>query len=240
MTTAERQRVFAIGDLHLPGGEDKSMDVFGQHWEGHFERIAEDWMTRVTPEDVVLIPGDISWAMRLEDAIPDLNAIAALPGHKVMIRGNHDYWWSSIGKVRSNLKPGLYALQNDALKLGNTVCCGSRGWLIPGDTADGDLRKIYARELVRMELSLQAGSKAAADGNSRLVAMIHYPPCDELGRENDMTQLFERYGVQDVVYGHLHGAANAHAFSGILNGIRYHPVSCDGLGFQLYQLPLWP
>lgn len=239
MTNGECQRIFAIGDLHLPGGADKSMDVFGAHWEGHFDRIAEDWVARVAPEDVVLIPGDISWAMRLEDALPDLDAIAALPGHKVMIRGNHDYWWSSIGKVRQSLKPGLYALQNDALRFGDTVCCGSRGWLIPGETADADLRKIYARELVRMELSLQQGSKALGE-NGRLVALIHYPPCDEQGRENEMTQLFARYAVHDVVYGHLHGVANAHAFSGTLRGIRYHPVSCDGLGFQLYELPALP
>jgi predicted phosphohydrolase len=237
MTTGEHQRVFAIGDLHLPGGADKSMDVFGAHWKGHFERIAEDWKARVTPADVVLIPGDISWAMRLEDALPDMDAIAALPGHKVMIRGNHDYWWNSIGKVRGSLKPGLYALQNDAVRLGEIVCCGSRGWLIPGETADADTRKIYARELLRMELSLQQGIKLLEE-KSRLVTMIHFPPCDELGRENEMTRLFEHYGVHDVVYGHLHGAAGAHAFSGTQRGISYHPVSCDGLGFRLYELPV--
>ena len=129
------------------------MDIFGDHWEDHFGRISEDWRARVTPEDTVLIPGDISWAMQLAAAKPDLDAIGALPGRKVLIRGNHDYWWSGITQVRCNLPKGMYALQNDALDLGFCVVCGSRGWSFP--TPETPLSpeddKIYRRELLRVE-----------------------------------------------------------------------------------------
>ena len=121
--------LFAIGDLHLPGGEEKPMDIFGDHWENHFEHIAADWRARVKDGDVVLIPGDISWAMQLERAVPDLQKIGALPGRKVLIKGNHDYWWNSVSKLRRVLPEGMSALQHDALDMGDFVVCGTRGWI---------------------------------------------------------------------------------------------------------------
>ena len=148
------KRIFAIADLHLPGEKDKSMDIFGPHWEGHFEKIKADWALKVDDEDIVLIPGDISWAMTLEGALEDLFSIGELPGYKVLLRGNHDYWWSSISKLRSVLPDKMYAVQNDALLIGDYVICGSRGWAITeGETAEAD-KKIYERELMRMEMSL--------------------------------------------------------------------------------------
>ena len=130
--------LFAIGDLHLPGGDDKPMNVFGDHWDDHFERISEDWRARVGEDDTVLIPGDISWAMQLEHAIPDLHAIGELPGKKVILKGNHEYWWSSITKVRANLPAGMKALQYDALDIGEAVVCGTRLWNLP--TRDNALK----------------------------------------------------------------------------------------------------
>ena len=124
-------RIFAIGDLHLPGGEKKPMDVFGAHWENHFERISSDWRDKVSQEDVVLIPGDISWAMQLGDALEDLERISQLPGKKLILRGNHDFWWSSLTQLRCSLPPGMHALQNDAYDAGDVVFCGSRGWTLP-------------------------------------------------------------------------------------------------------------
>ena len=124
-------RVYAIGDLHLPGGAVKPMDVFGAHWENHFARISEDWRGRVKDQDVVLIPGDISWAMQLDGAQADLDAIAALPGRKILLRGNHDYWWNSLTRVRSLLREGCYALQNDSVYLDGLLFCGTRGWTCP-------------------------------------------------------------------------------------------------------------
>ena len=123
--------IFAIGDLHLPGGDKKPMDVFGAHWERHFERICADWQSRVKPEDIVLIPGDISWAMQLSDALNDLREIAKLPGTILLLRGNHDYWWSSLSQLRACLPENMHAVQNDAFDAGDCVFCGTRGWTIP-------------------------------------------------------------------------------------------------------------
>ncbi len=230
-------QIFAIGDFHLPGGLNKPMDVFGAHWEGHFDKISQDWLDRVGVDDIVLIPGDISWAMHLEAARADLEQIGRLPGSKIMIRGNHDYWWNSISRLRTLLPQGMYALQNDAMKLKGYVFCGSRGWSQPDREDDAENSKIYQRELMRMELSLQRG-RALAQAGEPLIVLIHYPPTDFSGKATPMTELFERYEVNEVFYGHLHGPANAYAFDGSLGTVNYHPVSCDGLGFKLYELPV--
>lgn len=225
--------IYAIGDLHLPGGDDKPMAVFGAHWEGHFLKIAQDWRARVRPEDLVLIPGDISWAMQTEDALPDLRAIGELPGRKILMRGNHDYWWCGITRLRELLPSGMYAIQNDALRMEDVILCGTRGWTLPAQE-NGPDEKIYAREVLRMEMSLEHARRL---GPARLIVMTHYPPLDEKGGETRMSALFARYGVGDVVYGHLHGASLRGAVNGLHGGVRYHCVSCDGLQFRLYRLP---
>jgi len=152
-------RLFAIGDLHLPGGDDKPMDVFGGQWEDHFLRISQDWRGRVGETDVVLIPGDISWAMQLRDAVADLTAIGALPGRKVLVKGNHDYWWNGVTQVRSALPEGMSVLQHSAIDLEEAVVCGTRGWTIP--TKDAPLPpeewKIYQRELLRLNQGKATG-----------------------------------------------------------------------------------
>ena len=137
-------RVFAISDLHLSGAVDKPMDIFGEEWENHAERIARNWDLEVGSSDLVLIPGDISWAMTLNEAKPDLSWIADRPGLKVMVRGNHDYWWSSISRVRAALEPGVYALQNDSIAFGHVVVCGTRGWVLRDnpDFTDHDRRSL--------------------------------------------------------------------------------------------------
>ena len=225
--------IYAIGDLHLPGGDNKPMEVFGAHWEGHFARICQDWREKVTDDDVVLIPGDISWAMQVEDALPDLRAIGELPGKKIILRGNHDYWWCGISRLREILPQGMYAVQNDAMLLGDTAFCGTRGWTLPTSQAAED-EKIYSRELLRMEMSLDRARKLGA---KRLVVMCHYPPLGDRGEETRLSHLLARYEADDVVYGHLHGASLRGAVTGVYSGVRYHCVSCDGLGFQLYRLP---
>ena len=226
--------VFAIGDLHLPGGDDKPMNVFGPHWEGHWEKIRADWLDRVTEPDVVLIPGDISWAMQLSDALPDLRAIGELPGRKILLRGNHDYWWGAISRVRDALPAGMYALQNDALLLDGITYCGSRGWTNPQQGSAEDAR-LYERELARLRLSLERARQLNPAG--RMVALTHFPPLGEGGAETPVSDMMAEYGVSDVVYGHLHGASVRGAFTGEVGGVRYHFVSCDGLAFKLYQLP---
>ena len=229
-------RTYAIGDLHLPGGDMKPMDVFGPQWERHFERIAEDWSRRVAEDDVVLIPGDISWAMRQQEAEPDLRAIGALPGRKILLRGNHDYWWSAIGRVRAALPAGMYALQNDAVVLGGQVFCGTRGWICPGEEPlnPEDVR-VHAREVVRFRLSLETARRVAPD--LPLTVLMHFPPAAERREEDSrFLSLAGEYGASRLVYGHLHGAGLRNALAGRRGAMHIHQVSCDGLGFRLLDL----
>lgn len=239
-------RIFAIGDLHLPGGDKKPMDVFGAHWENHFERISSDWRDKVSQKDVVLIPGDISWAMQLGDALEDLERISQLPGKKLILRGNHDFWWSSLTQLRCSLPPGMHALQNDAYDAGDVVFCGSRGWTLPqpgntealqGTAASQD-EKIYRREAMRLEMSLKAARKLA--GERPVFAMMHYPPLlpEYVRVGTEFTRLMTECGVSRCVYGHLHGPSVQRGYSGMYNGVQYDLVSCDALGFALKEVSL--
>ena len=226
--------VFAISDLHLPA-QVKPMDVFGPHWKNHFERIRADWLARVSEGDVVLLPGDLSWAMRLEDAAEDLNSIAALPGIKILLRGNHDYWWSAIGRVRRALGENMFALQNDSLLIDGRLYAGARGWTLPAtDAPDDEDARIYQRERLRLEMSLKHAR--ARDAQAPLTALMHYPPLTD--EQPGFSDILEAYGVSDCVYGHLHGSGLYGAVRGQRGSVRYHQVSCDGLDFHLY--PLYP
>ena len=228
--------LFAIGDLHLPGGDEKPMEIFGDHWEGHFERISRDWRERVGEEDVVLIPGDISWAMQLKDAAPDLAAIGQLPGRKIIIKGNHDYWWNSMTQVRSVLPDSVQAIQHSAVDLGDCVVCGTRGWVFP--TKETPLSKedqrIYNREVIRLEMALKEGRQIC--GDRPLIVMMHYPPLYDLERETEFTRLLKEHGAHTVVYGHLHCAGIRVGFHGECAGVRYMLTSCDSLDFRLAQV----
>ena len=223
--------VFAISDLHLPARQ-KPMDVFGAHWANHFDKISEDWRARVRNEDIVLLPGDLTWAMHLEEAMEDVRRVGEMPGKKLILRGNHDYWWSAIGRVRRALPENMFAIQNDAMLLDGILFAGTRGWTIPGADADPDDVRIYNRERLRLEMSMKAARRI--DANAPIVAMLHYPPLMESAK--GFSDILENYGVADCVYGHLHGASIAGAVRGLRGGVRYHHVSCDGLDFKLYLL----
>lgn len=223
--------VFAISDLHLPARQ-KPMDVFGAHWANHFDKISEDWRARVRNEDIVLLPGDLTWAMHLEEAMEDVRRVGEMPGKKLILRGNHDYWWSAIGRVRRAFPENMFAIQNDAMLLDGILFAGTRGWTIPGADADPDDVRIYNRERLRLEMSMKAARRI--DANAPIVAMLHYPPLMESAK--GFSDILENYGVADCVYGHLHGASIAGAVRGLRGGVRYHQVSCDGLDFKLYLL----
>ncbi len=224
--------IYAISDLHLPAGNDKPMDIFGEHWEKHFDRIKEDWLKRVTDDDIVLLPGDLSWAMQLQDALQDLDAIGALPGKKILTRGNHDYWWSSIGRVRDKLSKNMYALQNDAVVLDGYVFAGTRGWILPTEEIGEDDKRIFLRELKRLTMSLEHARRIAP--NLPLICMLHYPPLSDNMRSTEVTRILRDFDVKHAVYGHLHGTALNGAFRGESDGIIYHQVSCDGLNFKIH------
>ena len=219
--------IYAIGDLHLSFSCEKPMDVFGPQWKDHAKRLDEAWRAVVGPEDLVLIPGDISWAMQLSAAQPDLDFIGALPGKKLLLRGNHDYWWSSLTRVRAALDPSVFALQNDAFVYGAYAIGGTRGWNCPGSagfTAADE--KIHAREAQRLALSL-----AQLPEHKIRIVMMHFPPFTERGFDPTFTKLFAQYGVSRVVYAHLHGAAHKHAFEGVHENVRYFFAAGDYLQF---------
>jgi len=232
-------RIFGISDLHLSFATDKPMDVFGDHWRGHADKMAAAWDAAVADDDVVLCPGDLSWAMKLDEAAVDLAWIGNRRGRvKVLTRGNHDYWWSAIGKVRSALPAGVVALQNDAVDLGDVVVCGSRLWSCPG-ALDWDVHdeKIHLREVERLKLSLEAARRLAA--GRPLIAAIHYPPFDKAKQPTAYSALLEQYGVALCVYGHLHGRrAHRTAFEGERGGVTYRLIACDHLDFA--PLQVWP
>ena len=179
-------------------------------------------------DDIVLISGDLSWAMHLEDAREDIAYIGALGGRKVIIRGNHDYWWKSITAVRSMLPEGMYAVQNDALKLGGCVICGTRLWTTPepGKEQPPADKVIYDRELIRLKMSLDAAAKLREEGDS-LVVMLHYPPFNSTFRPTVFTDAIAEYSPDAVVYGHLHGGSSRIRRKLILDGIPYYLTSCD-------------
>jgi len=222
--------IFAIGDLHMSGNGVKPMDIFGPHWDRHMDTVRRNWIDRVSPADTVLLPGDISWAMQFAEAEQDLLEIARLPGTKVLLRGNHDYWWSSITKLRSFLPPGMLALQNDSVTLENTAICGTRGWDFPTELSPLDEQgtKIYKRELIRLRMALDSAQKRGLP----ILAMTHFPPLLKDWRDTEFTALLEEYGVERCVYGHLHGVGIRNGFNGTHNGIAYRLVSCDAIGFS--------
>ncbi|MFY9506690.1 MAG: metallophosphoesterase [Caldicoprobacterales bacterium] len=227
--------VFAIGDLHLSAAVDKPMDIFGLEWKDHWTRIREDWQARVGHDDIVLIPGDISWAMTFDQAKPDLDSIGELPGRKVLIKGNHDYWWSSITKLRQELGASISLIQNDSVTIDNYTICGTRGWALPGSRGFTDHdQRIYTRELQRLKLSLDHGQMSREKG--RLIVMLHYPPFDERGEASGFVELVNDYKASHLVYGHLHGPSTANAFEGSYGQTQYHLVSCDKLDFKLKQI----
>ncbi len=218
-------RIFAIADLHLSLSGEKPMDIFGGQWTGHTEKIKKNWLKLVEEDDVVLMAGDSSWAMKYEDAIPDLMWIAELPGKKVLVKGNHDLWWTSISKLNA-LDKDMYFLQNTYYKAGEYAVCGSRGWICPGDSefTEHD-RKIYERELGRLRTSLSAAKNA---GEKHIIGILHYPPANDVMEDSGFTSLFEEFGTELVVYGHLHGTdPYLRGLEGKRNGVEYRLTACD-------------
>ena len=212
------------------------MDIFGEKWGGYLTKIEQDWNLKVSNDDVVLIPGDLSWAMKLENALIDFKFFENLKGTKIIIRGNHDYWWQSITRLREALPSGIIALQNDAVKIGNYVFCGSRGWAVEGspDFSEQD-RKLYNREKERFTLALKHAEKLREEGNE-LVALIHYPPFNIRREDSDFTTLFEKYNVNKVVYGHLHGKDAKPYYRINKNGVEYILASCDLVDNKLVEV----
>lgn len=222
--------LYAIGDLHLSFTTQKPMDVFGENWVGHTEKIKKKWCDKISHNDTILIPGDISWAMKLDEAMIDLQWIDSLPGRKILLRGNHDYWWTSINKLNS-LFQGMDFLQNNYYSYHDYAICGTRGWICPNKVKfDDHDQKVYQRELHRLKLSLDSAIK---DGFKKCIVMTHYPPTNDKKDPSDFTRIYEEYGVVKVIYGHLHDSDSFKiALKGMYNDVEYKLVSGDYIDFD--------
>lgn len=248
-------KVWAIGDLHLSFGvPNKSMDLFGPHWQEHAKKIEESWQSLVHIDDLVLIPGDISWAMRLEDAVIDLEWIHRLPGTKLLIKGNHDYWWGSLKKLTAILPPSLHLIQNNSFRWKNIAVGGARLWETPeydfskyieyrdnphAKMADPEVQaqedlseKIFERELQRLEMSL---ATMPNDVDVR-IAMTHYPPIGADLQPSKASKILEKHRIDICVFGHLHQIRANLSLFGTKNSVRYVLASSDYLRFQLTPL----
>lgn len=234
-------RLWGIADTHLSFGVDKPMDVFGPRWAAHAERMGEAWRRLVQPEDTVIVPGDISWAMTLEEALPDLQFLHELPGQVLIGRGNHDYWWSTLKKMNEFAEEhslsSLTFMKNDAylapLSRGRrAVVTNSRGWVLPGDpefTAQD--RKVYDREIGRIKMSLTAGKKLQEE-DDLFICSLHYPPLSRNGQDTPISELMEEFQVETCIYGHVHGIGSNSAYAGERNGVNYINVASDYLSFE--------
>ena len=224
--------IFTIGDLHLPLGIDKPMNIFGSQWDNYVERIAANWSAVVREGDTVVIPGDFSWATYIEQAQKDFEYLDKLPGKKIIIKGNHDYWWTTMSKLNEylvkNELSSISFLQNNSFIAEGISICGTRGWIYPAwTTFTADDEKYFNREVGRLELSLKAAQ------TDEIYVFTHYPPMSRECEGNAFTEMMKKYNVKRCYYGHLHGYSHANRISPVVDGIEYHLVSSDYLRFAL-------
>ena len=232
--------IFVIGDLHLSFNNPKPMDIFGEHWAGHEEKIKNNWIENVKEDDLVILPGDFSWETYLTDTKQDFKFLDNLPGKKILLKGNHDYWWTTLTAMRGFLKENNYTnidfLYNNSYEFDNKIICGTRGWSIIDEEAD---QKLINRELIRLELSLQDGINKFGN-DKEIIVFMHYPPITKnkmlTGEEADFVKLMKKYNVKRCYYGHLHGASISEAIEGEVEGIEFKLVSADGLNFKLLKI----
>jgi predicted phosphohydrolase len=232
--------LWGIADTHLSLASDKPMDVFGPSWENYVGRLKQGWQSKVGPEDTVLILGDISWALKLEEAVADLTFLHSLPGkRKILLRGNHDFWWTTRTQVQGLIeREGLDTLelfQNEALYIEEykALLVGTRGWKIPTDDSfSREDEKVYKRELNRLDLSIQQGKKIKDKEDVKsILGLMHYPPLARDGRPSDFALKMEDFGVSICCYGHVHGPAGRQAFSGLRGSCSYMKLSSDLVDF---------
>ena len=217
--------LYALGDPHLSLTAQKPMDVFGGAWEGYVDKLREG-LAPLTQQDTLVLAGDISWGMSLEEALEDFRFLDAVPCRKILVKGNHDYWWSTAAKMNAFFQENGLArfeiLHNTAIPYGDFALCGTRGWFYEETGSD----KIFRRELMRLEASLQAA------GDREKLVFLHYPPLFQGYRCGEILALLQQYGVKRCYYGHLHGPSLRRALEGVFDGIEFRLISADHLGFQ--------
>jgi uncharacterized protein len=225
-------KVFAIGDLHLEGGSGKTMDRFGENWRNHDVKIFEAWERVVASDDLVLIAGDTSWATRLEDALPDLQRVGRMKGHKLLLKGNHDYWWQSLAKFKRVLDPSIEIVNASSTIIDRVAVAGTRGWICPNDSSfEEHDTKIYEREVGRLKTALESLRGRETDYDALIVA-LHYPPTNDKHEASGFTELIDGYRTDVCVYGHIHGEFIQAALSGLRGRTMYRLVSADAVDFS--------
>lgn len=231
--------IYVIGDLHLSFGVDKPMNIFGDNWENHAEKIKNNWIKKVKEEDTVIIPGDFSWAMYLEESEKDFQFLNSLPGRKILSKGNHDYWWTTVTKMYKFLKEKKFEnidfLYNNSYLIEDKIIVGTRGWITNPKSEEN--YKILKRENDRLKISLNSGIKQFGN-DKEIFAFIHYPPFfkEMVPEEINFRATLEKYNVSKCVYAHLHGDSHKEAIEGEINGISYRLASSDYLNFDLIKL----
>lgn len=225
--------VFAIGDLHLSLNGEKPMDRFGEVWKQHPEKIREGFAA-VGPDDLTVLAGDLSWAMNMQAARPDFAFVQDLPGKKLILKGNHDYWWGTAAKAYRFFQEcgfdSLEILHNNAYFYGDWALCGTRGWFYEEERGTEHDRKLIEREVQRLERSLQAG------GDREKIVFLHYPPVFQNYRCEEILQLLQAYRVQRCYYGHIHGRGCPLAFNGRVGCTEFQLISADWLRFVPVQV----
>lgn len=220
--------LYAIADLHLSLSSGKPMNIF-PGWDNHVERLEKNWQTTVSPDDTVVVPGDISWAINFEEAKADFDFINRLNGHKVIMKGNHDYWWNSMAKMNRFLEENgfdtITIVHNNYYPYGEYGICGTRGWI--KDSEEPADAKVLAREAGRLEASIKA---ALADGKKPIV-FLHYPPIFANDYNREILDVLFRYDIKTCYYGHLHGNAHRYAVCGEVDGINYQLIAGDFVQF---------
>ena len=222
--------IYGIGDLHFDYSKNKPMDIFGDNWLDHEEQIINNWKDKVKDEDLVLVPGDISWALRHDEAYFDLKRIHELPGKKVFIKGNHDYWWQSLNKLKALELDSIEYIQNTAFQYKDYIISGTRGWYSKdSDNFTEDDEKVFKRELMRLRMSLSD----IVDNDKKRIVMLHYPPFNMDLSPNEFVFIMKEFGVDICIYGHLHSEGHKYAVEGNIEGIEFICVSSDYINFNL-------
>ena len=232
--------IYVIGDLHLSFNNPKPMDIFGSNWANHTEKIKNDWLKKVKSDDTVLLLGDFSWAMNIKDAIQDFEYINNLPGKKILLKGNHDYWWTTVTSMKNFLKENniqnVDFLHNNSFEIENKVFCGTRGWVLNPNEETVNATKMIARECNRLKISIDEAI-AKYGNNKEIIVCLHYPPIMQANVfKNETTPFMEvlkEYGIKRCYYGHLHGDSIKNAVEGLVDGVELKLISADGVDFKL-------
>lgn len=220
--------IYSIGDLHFDDTGDKSMDIFGGNWFDHEKKIINNWSSIIKDDDLIIIPGDISWALKVEEVYEDLKKIEFLPGKKIISKGNHDYWWQSLSKINGFGFKTIRFLQNNSFLHGDIGITGTRGWTsVDREIEDSHDRKIYMRELNRLKMSIESLPK----NTERIISTLHYPPFNSDLSPNDFVYMMKNYGVDVCIYGHLHSEGHRYVVEGNVMGIEFHCVASDHIDF---------